>query len=250
VRCAYLDRMTVANVDRPSGRIMYTPVLTPNGGFRSDLTVVRLGGTTSGSSPAAPTGAGTSSGSATTCPPTARRTCRRHQRLDDDRRLGSAGPRHDASATSHDLSDAAFGFGTAQWVEIAGIHALMVRISYVGDLGWEIHAPIEQGERLWDTLWEAGRFVGASPRSAPASTARRAGIEKGYRLMGAELESEYDPVEAGLAFPKVKAADFIGKDAYLAAARTDPVAVMCSLTVEDHTSSAGIPRFPQGGEPC
>ena len=76
-------------------------------------------------------------------------------------------------------------------------------------------------------------------------------IEKGYRLMGAELESEYDPVEAGLARPKVKSADFIGKEAYLAArARAEadgPAATLCTLTMLDHTSAAGIPRYPVGG---
>ena len=61
-------------------------------------------------------------------------------------------------------------------------------------------------------------------------------IEKGYRLMGAELESEYDPVEAGLARPKVKSADFIGKEAYLAAREREPVATLCTLSILDHTS--------------
>jgi glycine cleavage system aminomethyltransferase T/glycine/D-amino acid oxidase-like deaminating enzyme len=247
--CAYLDRMVVANVERPVGRIIYTPVLTPGGGFRSDLTVVRLddehyriitGGADWGRD---------------------LKWFRDHLPADGSAHLadvtnawttiGVWGPRARdvvASATSHDVSDAAFGYGTARWVDIAGIHTLMVRISYVGDLGWEIHAPIEQGERLWDALWEAGDSFGIAAVGAGVyGTSGR--LEKGYRLMGAELESEYDPVEAGLAFPKVKAADFIGKDAYLAARERDPVALMCSLTVEDHTSSAGIPRFPQGGEP-
>ena len=80
-------------------------------------------------------------------------------------------------------------------------------------------------------------------------------LEKGYRLMGAELESEYDPVEAGLARPKVKAADFIGKKAYLAAREEGPAAVCCTLTMESHLPVAGSgsgsgeaePRFPTGG---
>jgi glycine cleavage system aminomethyltransferase T len=72
-------------------------------------------------------------------------------------------------------------------------------------------------------------------------------IEKGYRLMGAELESEYDPVEAGLARPKVKSADFIGKAEYLAARAEAPAATLCTLTVEDHTSASGIARYMTGG---
>jgi glycine cleavage system aminomethyltransferase T len=73
-------------------------------------------------------------------------------------------------------------------------------------------------------------------------------LEKGYRLMGAELESEYNPLEAGLARPKVKAADFIGKEAYLAAReKGEPEALMTVLTVEDQTDSHGRRRFMQGG---
>jgi glycine cleavage system aminomethyltransferase T len=65
--------------------------------------------------------------------------------------------------------------------------------------------------------------------------------------MGAELESEYDPVEAGLARPKVKAADFTGKDAYLAARERDPVATLCTLEMTDHASADGTKRYPTGG---
>ncbi len=72
-------------------------------------------------------------------------------------------------------------------------------------------------------------------------------LEKGYRLMGAELESEYNPVEAGLARPKVKAADFIGKEAYLAAREAGAEVHMCTLTVEDDTDGRGRQRFMQGG---
>jgi glycine cleavage system aminomethyltransferase T len=68
--------------------------------------------------------------------------------------------------------------------------------------------------------------------------------------MGAELDGEYTPVEAGLARPKVKAADFVGKDAYLRAREAQPVALLCTLTVEDHISPRdGIARFMTGGEP-
>ncbi len=246
---AYIDRMTVANMDRPVGRIMYTPVLTYNGGFRSDLTVVRLGwdhfriitgGADWGRDLKWFTDHLPEDGSA-----------HLHDATNAWTTVGVWGPKARdivAQTTSHDLSNDAFGFGSCQWVEINGVQTLMVRISYVGDLGWEIHAPIDQGERLWDTLWEAGQEHGvvAAGGGVYGTTGR---IEKGYRLMGAELESEYNPVEAGLAFPKVKAADFIGKEAYLAAREAGPTAVMCSLTVENHMSSSGEARFPMGGSP-
>ena len=68
--------------------------------------------------------------------------------------------------------------------------------------------------------------------------------------MGAELGSEYNPVEAGLARPKVKSADFIGKEAYLAAREEEPAAMLCTLTVEDHVASSdGDKRYMTGSEP-
>ena len=104
----------------------------------------------------------------------------------------------------------------------------MFRISYVGENGWEIYTSMEHGLRLWDTIAAAGEEFGIVPVGIGvyAVTGR---IEKGYRLMGAELESEYDPVEAGLARPKVKSADFIGKEAYLAArADAEPGRACCA----------------------
>ena len=76
----------------------------------------------------------------------------------------------------------------------------MSRISYVGELGWEIYFPMEQGLRLWDTLWEAGgpHGVGAGRDRRLRVTGR---LEKGYRAHGAELELEFDLVEAGMARP-------------------------------------------------
>ena len=80
------------------------------------------------------------------------------------------------------------------------------RISYVGELGWEIYAPMEQGARLWDLLWEAGQPHGIVPVGigAYAVTAR---LEKGYRAHGNELDLEHDLIEAGMARATVKDED-------------------------------------------
>ena len=94
---------------------------------------------------------------------------------------------------------------------------------------------------------EAGKDHGLRPTGMGvyAVTGR---IEKGYRLMGAELESEYNPVEAGLARPKVKANDFIGKEAYLAAREKGDPEVQCvTLHVDDNTDGQGRKRFMMGG---
>jgi glycine cleavage system aminomethyltransferase T len=125
---------------------------------------------------------------------------------------------------------------------------LALRISYVGDLGWELHVPIEQGARLWDALWEAGEPHGliAAGIGVYGTTGR---IEKGYRAFGFELDAEYDVVEADMGWGKVKDQDFVGKEAHVKHRESDPAALMCTLTVDDHTSAAGIPRYMLGREP-
>jgi glycine cleavage system aminomethyltransferase T len=124
----------------------------------------------------------------------------------------------------------------------------MSRISYVGELGWEIYAPMEEGLRLWDTLWEAGQphSVVAAGIGVYATTGR---LEKGYRAHGNELELEFDLVEAGMTRPKVKDADFVGRKAYLEQRSKPPAAVLCTLTVDDPKSASGVARYMLGREP-
>ena len=112
----------------------------------------------------------------------------------------------------YDVTQAGFPYGSVRDVLIDGVPCTMFRISYVGENGWEIYTNTEHGLRVWDSIWDAGQEFDVRPVGIGvyAVTGR---IEKGYRLMGAELESEYNPVEAGLARPKVKSADFIGKEA-------------------------------------
>ena len=149
-----------------------------------------------------------------------------------------------------DVSQQGFPYGSVRDLLIDGIPCTLFRISYVGENGWEIYTRMEHGLRLWDSIAAAGAEYGIVPVGIGvyAVTGR---IEKGYRLMGAELESEYDPVEAGLARPKVKSADFLGKEAYLAARasadRNGPAATLCTLSMTDHTSASGIARYPVGG---
>ena len=245
----YVQKMTVNQIDRPVGSAIYTPVLDQSGGFRSDLTVKRL----ADDHFRIVTGAGDG--------PRDEYWFRKH--LPDDGSvtftnttldmvtIGVWGPAARdtlSSITSDDLSNDGFPYGTTAEVELGGIPTRMLRISYVGDLGWEIYVDTDRAVELWDAIWEAGRPHGMVPVGGGVygTTGR---LEKGYRLMGAELESEYNPVEAGLARPRVKSADFIGKEAYLEARAAGPAAVLCTFTVDDHMSSAGIPRYMTGGEP-
>ena len=141
----------------------------------------------------------------------------------------------------------AFPYGTTQEVLFDSIPVRLFRISYVGELGWEIYVQTEHARAVWDRVaGQRGQEFGIVPVGAGVygTTGR---LEKGYRLMGSELDGEYTVVEAGLARPKVKSADFIGKAAYLKHREEDPAAILCTLTVEDHMSARdGIKRYMVG----
>jgi len=246
---AYLQGLVVNQVDVPVGRVVYTPLLSESGGIVADLTIMRLRHDLF----RVVTGGGLGMRD--------KKWFVDHLPADGSAQLFDAtsawytvgvwGPRARdllAAATGDDVSNAGFPFGTCRTIEIDGVNALASRISYVGELGWEIYAPMEQGLRLWDTLWDAGQPHGvvAVGIGVYGTTGR---LEKGYRAHGAELELEFDLVEAGMARPKVKEADFVGKAAYLRQRAGSPAAILCSLTVDDPRSSDGIARYMLGREP-
>jgi glycine cleavage system aminomethyltransferase T len=107
---------------------------------------------------------------------------------------------------------------------------------------------MEEGLRVWDALWKAGQAHGIVPAGIGtyAVTAR---LEKGYRAHGAELELDFNLVEAGMVRPTVKDAEFVGKAAYLRQRAEPPVAILCTLTVDDPTSKTGVKRYMLGREP-
>ena len=161
-------------------------------------------------------------------------------------RATSSAPRPDGSA---DISHKGFPFLTSKTIDIDGVRTLASRISYVGELGWEIYVPIEQGLRVWDALWRAGHPHGLVPVGIGtyAVTSR---LEKGYRAHGAELELDFDLVEAGMARPTVKDARLRRPSGLPAQARaTPPAAILCTLTVDDPTSTSGVKRYMLGREP-
>jgi glycine cleavage system aminomethyltransferase T/glycine/D-amino acid oxidase-like deaminating enzyme len=249
---AYLQWMCVNNVDVPVGRSVYTPLLTAHGGFRADLTIMRLGAEHFRIITGAFDGGRD------------KHWFRRHMPTDGSVTftdmsaglctIGVWGPNAQRTMAKivtgeHrplDVSQAAFPYGSVRDVLIDGAPCTMFRISYVGENGWEVYTKMEHGLRLWDAIAEAGREFGIVPVGIGVYglTGR---IEKGYRLMGSELESEYNPVEAGLARPKVKSADFMGKAAYLKAREERPVTTMCTLEMLSHRSADGTDRYPTGG---
>ena len=255
---AFLDHMTVNSCNVPVGRSIYTPLLTPDGGFRSDLTIMRLGENHFRVVTGAFDGGRDKYWFTRNMPTDGSVTLHRphvghlHDSACGAPRRRRRWPRSSPASTSRTTSPrTASRTASVRDVLIDGVPCTMFRISYVGENGWEIYTKMEHGLRLWDTdssmpVQEFDiRPVGIG---VYAVTGR---IEKGYRLMGAELESEYNPVEAGLARPKVKSADFIGKEAYLKARaeaeQSGPAAIMCTLSIDDLTSAAGIKRYPTGG---
>ena len=243
----YMEKMTVNKCDQPVGRSVYTPLLTPEGGFKADLTLMRTGDDRFRIISGGFDGPRDSHWFRSHLPEDGSVTF--EDLTSDICTVGLWGPKAAdvmAKVTDDDVSDEGLPYGWTKEITIGSIPVRLLRISYVGEFGWEIYTDMEHGLALWETLWEAGQEFGIVPVGAGVyGTSGR--LEKGYRLMGAELESDYDPVEAGLARPRVKAADFIGKEAYLKARDSEPAAVLCTLTMEDHMSSEGIPRYPTGG---
>ncbi|MEA2628762.1 MAG: hypothetical protein QOJ10_1222 [Chloroflexota bacterium] len=244
VQCVALRQMDV-----PVGRVVYTPVLAPNGGFKSDLTIMRLGDerfrvVTGGAS-----GMSDRKWFADHLP--ADGTAELADLTSTMTTVGLWGPRARdilALVTSDDISNDGFKFGTCRTIEVGTLRVLASRISYVGDLGWELYIPMDQGLKLWDYLWEAGKVHGLVPCGIGVygTTGR---LEKGYRAHGNELETEYNVVEAGMTAPRVKEEDFVGKEAHLRHREEEPAALMCTLTVDDHTSKSGEKRYMLGREP-
>ena len=115
----------------------------------------------------------------------------------------------------------------------------------MGEQGWELHFKFEDGLPLWDAL--AGQGVTAVGIETYANSRR---LEKSLRLQNADLLTEYNLIEADLARPKVKEAEFHGKEAYLAhRAKEKQAAYLCTLTVEDNVDSEGVARYPMGNCP-
>ena len=139
---------------------------------------------------------------------------------------------------------------TVRSVDVDGVPAVALQTPRLGGFGWEVFAPADQGLRLWDALWAAGRGVGAIA-VGNAVTTIGARHELGLASRQWELIGGYDLVEAGLARPDrpLKAAGFVGRDALLGQLAREPAARLCRMIVEDHRSRSGELRYPLGGEP-
>ena len=242
----FLQRLNTNQLDKPVGSVTYTLMLDEKAGVRSDITVARLGeehfqlGLNG---------------------PRDIEWMERHLPEDGSVRvrdisgstccLGVWGPAARElvqSLSLDDLSNEAFGFFKAKRIHVGEVPVTALRVSYVGELGWELYAPADMGIRLWDLLRRAGRPLGVIAGGRGAFSGLR--LEKGYRLWGTDVTTEHDPYEAGLGFAvKPDKGDFVGKEALLKRKEEGPRRKLSCLLLDDpiggrHGRRAGIRGRP------
>lgn len=234
-----LQRLTTGQIDKSIGSVTYTLMLTEDGGIRSDLTVARIGddlfqvGANGGQDldyltrEAADQTAASPAEWVKVRDTTGGTCC-----------IGVWGPRARdlvQPLTPADLTNNGLKYFRAVSTTIAGIPVRIMRLSYVGELGWEIYASAEYGQQLWDALWGAGRPIGLIAAGRAAFNSLR--LEKGYRSWGADMTTEHTPAEAGLEFAVRPAkGEFVGKAALDGAADAPLARRLRCLTVDDGTS--------------
>ncbi|MFC7307586.1 FAD-dependent oxidoreductase [Streptomyces monticola] len=222
----FLQYMTTNNLAKKPGAVTYTLLLDEHGGLRSDLTVARLGPERfqiGANSPAdldwllrhAPAGVQLRDITAGTC-------C-----------IGVWGPlaRDLVQPLSRDdFSHKGFGYFRAKQAYVGHVPVTAMRLSYVGELGWELYTSADLGLRLWDTLWEAGRDLGVIAAGRSAFNSLR--LEKGYRAWGHDMTTEHTPYEAGVGFAvRLDKGDFVGRAAL--AGLDTPRRKLTALTLDD-----------------
>jgi 4-methylaminobutanoate oxidase (formaldehyde-forming) len=234
---AFLGRLCANDIDVEVERIVYTQLLNRRGGIECDLTVTRvtadrflmITGTAVGGHDLGwlrqhlP-----DDGSVLLNDITSGRVC-----------FALWGPRARdilGSVTRDDVSDAAFPYLTARAITVGSVPVYALRVTYVGELGWELYAHTEYGLALWRTLWEAGAPHGLVAAGYRAIDALR--LEKGYRVWSSDITPDETPFEGGLGFAVAldKEAEFIGRDALVAAKAAGPRKRLRCLVLDDPRS--------------
>jgi glycine cleavage system T protein len=229
---AFLNYVAANQIDRPVGKIVYTSMLNQNGGIVADVTVIRrdvdrFWVTTGGG-----------------VLPHDLAWLRRHAPADGSVTITDVSSAYSAvglwgpkarevleSVADEDVSNAAFPYYTSKELTIGTAPALALRVSYAGELGWELYAPTEYALGLWDTLWAAGQPHGIIAAGGGAFDSLR--LEKGYRLWGADIHTDYNPFEAGIGWAvRLDKGDFIGRDALVRAKEAGLTRKLCCMTLD------------------
>ena len=248
---AALSWIAANRVDKPVGSIIYTQMLNDRGGIECDLTCVR----TAIDEYYIVTG----TGFATHDFDWIRRN------IPDDLKaelidvtssnavLSLFGPKARdilAACTRDDVGNEAFPFGKARRIGIAGCPVLALRITYVGELGWELHLPTEYAQTVYDALHEAGKEFGL--RNAGYRAIETLRLEKGYRAWGSDIGPDHTPDEAGLGWAvKMKTnADFKGRSAVQAQRENGVKKMLATFTTDGDVILSGRETIYRNGERC
>jgi glycine cleavage system aminomethyltransferase T len=229
----FLQRVCSNDVDVDAGQVRYSLLLNEGGGILADVTVVRLDETTY----VVTTGGGNSPGIHGTwleerAPASVSVDVQEGARTT----VGVWGPDSRLllqRRTDADVSDSGFPYFTAKQIYVGEVPVLALRVSYVGELGWELWAPVEYGAKLWETLEAAGEDLDVRPMGGGALESMR--LEKGYRLWGTDVDTDVTPFEAGLRFAVDTETEFVGKAALEAARESGPDSRITPLTLDDST---------------
>lgn len=229
---AFVQRIFTNDLDVGVGDVTYTLMCNPKGGILGDMTVVReaphrfqiLGNSGAAGTQQLAHLQGHAAGfDVSITAPVAGRCA-----------VGVWGSRARdllAPVIATDLATDAFPYFTAQDTYVEEVPVTAIRVSYVGELGWELHTTTDYGRKLWEILWEAGREHGAVPMGDGALNTMR--LEKGYPLFGGDITPEFDPYEAGLGFTvDLGSGGFIGSEA-LDSARDTVDRRRTTLTLDD-----------------
>jgi glycine cleavage system aminomethyltransferase T len=135
------------------------------------------------------------------------------------------------AVAEEDVSNAAFPYYTSKELRIGTVPVFALRVSYAGELGWELYTTTEYALGLWDTLWAAGEPYGIIAAGGGAFDSLR--LEKGYRLWGADIHTDYNPLEAGIGWAvRLDKGDFIGRDALVRAKEAGLTRKLCCMTLD------------------
>jgi len=234
----FLQMMCDNNLDKPVGSIVYTQMLNPRGGIECDFTVTRveqdrfliITGTAFGVHDMSwirlhmP-----EDGSVVMQDVTSQYAC-----------IGLWGPKARTilqKVTKANVSNEAFPYMTMRQIAVGDVPVMAMRVTYVGELGWEFYCPMEYGLALYDTLLKAGEAEDLVPAGYRAIDSLR--LEKGYRYWGADISPDYTPYETGQAFcVDLNKGDFIGREALLKRKQEGIKQKLCCLSLADPTAIA------------
>jgi 4-methylaminobutanoate oxidase (formaldehyde-forming) len=224
----FLERLCDNRVARDVGAITYTQMLNPRGGIECDFTVTRLAadrfrivtGTAFGQHDLAWIRAhAPGDGSVAVDDVTSKYAC-----------LGLWGPAAREILQPLVTEELSFPYMRARELAVGPVPCHALRVTYVGELGWELYCPMEFGLRLWDAIGESGQRHGLVAGGYKAIDSLR--LEKGYRVWGADITPDETPYEAGLGFAvKLDKREFVGRDALAAAG--EPERKLCCLVLAD-----------------